>query len=324
MRTQWITMQYVAQLGMMAAAGGMGMIQDIWQNSLNKKAEKRGLENSKQLMDYQTMKQLEMWEKTGYGAQMEQLRKAGLNPGLLYGMSGGGGQSTGSVGATAQGIPTQSNLGGAAGMGIQMGMMEAQRKLLESQTNLNNVEAAKKGGPDTGQVTAQTENIQQETDNKRMQYQLMKIDQSIKEIERFEKQDTQDDRLDAIEYNTKVIAKQLSIIENDAEISEATKANKIKLVAIDVITAGLKNAAISAGITMTEAQTAQLTKEVEMMVEKNKQAWQGLDQTTQRIAIEKALQELKVVETWGRLGVEAGRAALDKILPNLFRQLKMK
>lgn len=146
--------QYVAGVVTMAAQAGQQLIQDIWQQEMNKRAEQRGLKNSKELMDYQQMKQLEMWEKTGYGPQMEQMRKAGLNPALMYGMGGGGGQTTGNASATASGIPTQSAMSNALGMGMQLKLMEAQKNLIEAQTE---------------KTTAEVPNVQADTQNKILQ-----------------------------------------------------------------------------------------------------------------------------------------------------------
>ena len=42
--------------------------------------------------------QYDMWKRTNYPAQVRMLKEAGLNPALLYGMSGGGGTTTGSQG----------------------------------------------------------------------------------------------------------------------------------------------------------------------------------------------------------------------------------
>ena len=43
----------------------------------------------------------EMWEKTNYAAQIEQMKKAGLSPGLMYGQAGAGGGTV--SGAQGQG-----------------------------------------------------------------------------------------------------------------------------------------------------------------------------------------------------------------------------
>ncbi len=69
--------------------------------------------------------QMQMWKNTNYGAQKEEMKKAGLNPGLMYGMSGGGGTTTGSQsGGSASGGSASAPMDiGQAG---QMGMMASQ------------------------------------------------------------------------------------------------------------------------------------------------------------------------------------------------------
>ena len=47
--------------------------------------------------------QLEMWEKTNYPAQVAQMRKAGLNPALMYGQAGAGGQLGGTAPSGGEG-----------------------------------------------------------------------------------------------------------------------------------------------------------------------------------------------------------------------------
>ena len=51
----------------------------------------------------------EMWEKTNYAAQIEQMKKANLSPALMYGQAGAGGGTV--SGAQGQGTsqPTDSN-----------------------------------------------------------------------------------------------------------------------------------------------------------------------------------------------------------------------
>ncbi len=74
-----------------------------------KRREKRQVKYQKELMGMQQQNQKElnqqghelqmkMWNDTNYGAQMEHIKGAGLNPALMYGMSGGGGTTTGSQG----------------------------------------------------------------------------------------------------------------------------------------------------------------------------------------------------------------------------------
>ena len=81
------------------------------------------LEAQKELSKYNLDLQKQMWDYTGYENQVKHLKAAGLNPALLYGKSGGGGQtanlSTGSVsGANASG--QSGEVLGAAAMGLQL------------------------------------------------------------------------------------------------------------------------------------------------------------------------------------------------------------
>ena len=61
-------------------------------------------EAQKKLMSKQREEQLTMWNTTNYGAQVEHLKAAGLNPALMYGTGGGGGSTT--AGAISSGQAT--------------------------------------------------------------------------------------------------------------------------------------------------------------------------------------------------------------------------
>jgi len=84
--------------------------------------------------------QMDMWNKTNYKAQVDHMLEAGLNPALMYGSAGQGGQ-TGSQG------------GGSAAMGQaqQMKMMDMQNLLIGAQIE---------------KLEAETKNISKDTDKK--------------------------------------------------------------------------------------------------------------------------------------------------------------
>lgn len=106
--------------------------------------------------NYNYNKQLEMWKATGPLGQMEQLKKAGLNPALMYGKSGPGGM------LAAPATPGHANAGNAnagieAGMGMQLatGLQQAQIENLKADTAKKQAEAEKTAGVDTeGQTLA--------------------------------------------------------------------------------------------------------------------------------------------------------------------------
>lgn len=189
--------------------------------------------NTQDNMRLQKQLGLQYWKETGPVAQMEQYKKAGLNPALMYGMGGGGGQSAAMPTATGPGgNATKSD---AVGMGIQLGLAAAQQKVLESQANLNNAEAAKKAGADTANVVA-------DTANKEMQNIILKY--GGKEAER---QWNIDKELQLEEYGAKAneyearkaAASQLvALYENGTmqKMTEAELQNKLKELGIKELT----------------------------------------------------------------------------------------
>lgn len=150
-----------------AASGILGMafggINDERQLRQQKELQKQQIEGNKQMMDYSQTKQMDMWNKTNSEAQMKHLKAAGLNPGLMYGMSGPGGGTTGAPsgsvdgGKAADAASTQNAATSMAGMGMQMA---AQTQLLQAQKE--NVEA------DTANKKAGAENVGVKTEGEKM------------------------------------------------------------------------------------------------------------------------------------------------------------
>ena len=87
-----------------AALGiGTGIATQIGNQIFAEFNQRRELRGQKKALEQQNAAAMDIWEKTNYKAQMGQLEKAGLNPGLIYGMGGGGGGTVGGSSATAQG-----------------------------------------------------------------------------------------------------------------------------------------------------------------------------------------------------------------------------
>lgn len=135
-----------------ATGGAIAMgIQRLGVNYDNRKQREQAsalqdiqIAGEKQLMDYQNSKQLQMWKDTSYGAQKDQMKQAGINPALMYGMGGGGGQSIGGGMPSVSGGGAQSpgtSKAAANGMGIltsaQIGLINAQADAAKSQAELN-------------------------------------------------------------------------------------------------------------------------------------------------------------------------------------------
>lgn len=101
------------------------------------------------------------WDYTNAENQVEHLKNAGLNIGLMYGQSGAGGM--GASGGARQESPDQAQ-GNPIGMALQVQQIEQQRRmndaqiaLAEAQANKANEEAKKIGGVDTQEALKRIE-----------------------------------------------------------------------------------------------------------------------------------------------------------------------
>ena len=114
-------------LGMIGKAAGsaFGLYQSNYANQKEDWNAKRQYERQRQLNQQGADLQMDMWNKTNYGAQLEHMKDAGLNPALMYGMGGGGGATTGSQG------------GGSAGKANGQKQMGIEGLLASSQVGLN-------------------------------------------------------------------------------------------------------------------------------------------------------------------------------------------
>lgn len=83
---------------------------------------------------------MKQWEETNYKAQIEQMRKAGLNPALMYKSAGQGG-TTGNISSSPRQAPNLPSYNSGAQMAIEMGMAQSQIELNRSQAEKNKAEA---------------------------------------------------------------------------------------------------------------------------------------------------------------------------------------
>lgn len=107
------------------------------QYDLEKMATQHGYNIESQKLGQQFNK--EMWDYTNYENQKRHLEAAGLNPALLYGMSGGGGATA----AGAQGLSAGIASGHEMGIKQQGRGMGLQAAAIASQIDLNNSQAEK-------------------------------------------------------------------------------------------------------------------------------------------------------------------------------------
>lgn len=174
---------FISGLGSSAASTGMGFIGNTISQALGlswspRKAMEEQLEYNKKIMALQNQYQQqaaaksqqyakEYWDYTNAENQVQHLKNAGLNIGLMYGQSGAGGM--GASGGARQESPEQPQ-GNPVAMALQTQQIEQQRRmndaqiaLAEAQAKKAEEEAKKIGGVDTDKAIQEIKTmIQQE------------------------------------------------------------------------------------------------------------------------------------------------------------------
>lgn len=118
-------------LGTAAAGVGMGIVNNVSNLVFGRAIQKQQLKGYKESLAAQNEAAYDLWDRTNYDAQVKQMKKAGLNPALLYGMGGGAGGQTGGGGAMPQaGAGHGMDIAGAA----QLALLKAQTDNIRADT----------------------------------------------------------------------------------------------------------------------------------------------------------------------------------------------
>ena len=128
--------------GQSALGMGLGMLTAGWQDRRQleqaKKLQELQMQGQKQMGIFNREQAMQMWKDTNYKAQKEQMKKAGLSPGLMYGGSGAGGATTQGAGAgnvSGQGASPTQDLG-AAMMLAQIEKTKAETDEVKAKTDV--------------------------------------------------------------------------------------------------------------------------------------------------------------------------------------------
>lgn len=311
----------IGQLGMAAGKALVGGAVGMGLNRLNQKSQvrqqeklnKQQIKGAKEMSDYEKGNQLDIWNKTNYGAQVKHMKEAGLNPALMYGMGGQGGATTGG-GSGA--MPT----GGMAESGSQqtqsmmdMAMMAAQTKVLESQARKNEVEATKIEGVDTKNVETQTTDLLQGIENKKVQNELMKLEKEWQTLENSLKESTIDTNIEKLIYETGLAKEALQQAQNETYISTETRNEKIRQINNRGVQIILENAAIKQGIQLDQARIKEIANNINVRLEELVISREG--QQTSR----ENMESLTEAMLWG-----AGINALGNVAGDVINLVKPK
>lgn len=223
---------------------------------------------NKNLSDYNAEQQLKMWHNTNYGAQMKELKLAGLNPGLIYGLSGGGATTTGG-GAQSASAGTA-----AAQSGEILGIMAMKNQNELTKAQIDNIKA------DTANKISENPNFGIKGKNIEADTALTKANTQIAEIQKTLAEGTMTDNMKIIDLTAKKLQQELFIIENQADISEETKQSQINEIKTNAVNAIINGALMKSNIQVNEQQIKKLANDITLNWAQwtQHQQWQEVNQ----------------------------------------------
>lgn len=263
----WVVpaIQAVGAIG--GSAVGMGIAKGKGKRQVDQQRALQNvqIEGNKQMME----EQYKMWQRTGPTGQIEEYKLAGLNPALMYGMAGGGGQSMGSPGTVTGGqAPGGSGNEGETmiGMGMQLAsqlaLMKAQKENIEADTKNkesqipgHQAEAPLKG--------AQQTNIETDTKGKQLNNEFL--------------QGSMTDRLSQVSSQAVQEIQKAQQMVNDTNVSDATIQDRIKQIKQNAIGKVLDNTLARIEQTVKNVNIQKAKAEIKAIAEYIEQGWHNVE-----------------------------------------------
>lgn len=327
----------------MAIGNAVANVADTALGLLMRKAnDRRQLRQQQKLNDQQVAAQKEMgkynqglaldtWNKTNYAAQVEQLKKAGLNTGLMYDGGGAGGTTQTPTGSVTAGTAPIGGHELDKGMGLlQTQMAQAQIKNLNASTEATNAmkgkteaETTKISGVDTQESGSRIANIGQQTKNAQVQEELLNYETAMKALELKVNSGTANERVKNAELaNNQIMSLTRKTIEETrsamarANVDQATQDEAVKQIELNTIEKTLSIELQKVGIKAGNEGITKMATEVYNMMQQTNQGERRLNQEQQKILLQQ-------LETEFKYGAEAGAIrwldALSDIIPTKTR-----
>ena len=231
---------------------GLANQQKLMQQAWEYEKEGMGLQYNygQQAADAEYERNLQMWKDTNYGAQKNEMEKAGLSAGLMYGNGGGQAASTAGGNATQPSAPKTNPVEAALqqqSLGLQLKQIEAQNRLANAEATKTIAEANKIAGVDTEGA---------------------KLDNEWKKVEnriQLSRENIEASNVTAAEANAQKAVAEWNSAVIQAEIDADTKVVKTQTIIEGLANMRKEGALMVANRELSEKQKEKVEKEVKYM-----------------------------------------------------------
>ena len=264
-------MSILGILGAAAASEGLGIATGAAKTAINNKINKKyNIEAENRAWEKQMALYDKQYRDNSPMKRVEEMKKAGLSVGLMYGGTGagvgGGAQAQQAHGSTADGTGAQG--GDIAGNALalmtgkqQLENLKAQEELTKAEKLKVETEANKMGSVDTDKVKAEIENLKKQTDLKGEEIELNKLMQNSLDLKN--KFDLTNNRT-LLKSNMEIMSKLVA----ERKVSEATVNSLIELAKENVRNVISNTALNNAKIKLTEAEINEIVNNISVQNEK--------------------------------------------------------
>lgn len=242
---------------------GLGMLTAKWQDKRQLKQAKKlqdlQMAGQKDIGEFNRQQSMKMWKDTNYAAQMEQLDKAGLSAGLMYGGSGAGG--------SLQGAGSAGSVGGQQAVAAQdLGMAMQMAQIANIKANTEKTE--KEGNKIEGEIA----NLFEDTHLKTLQGVYDSLRNEIQKNTKGVTEEYLNEQLNNLIADTRI-----KLLQGNYD--EDTYENRIEMAYTEMVGMGLENSLKQAGINKSEAEINKMSQDIAI-------AWKnsGLIESGQQIS----------------------------------------
>lgn len=272
------------------------------QQQANDYERKMQMEGSKELTDYQSKANLQLWKDTNKTAQMEEIKKAGLSPGMIYGGSGPGGSTpTVSTAVPTRGTIPDANAGRANDINqmmsiAQLGLINAQTKKTEAEAE-NLPKTGENISADTTLKNKQVESITAGITNTQAQTKLTQAQNDITNLNEQILKGTLNEQIAIIKNQLTKSAGEAKSAMAEGHVDEKTQETKIKILNQEATNKALEAIAIQTGINLSKEKINEISNSI-------MQRWKELNITKDKTGYEHD-DRLKAIDEYTKTTLKA-------------------